>query len=310
MIEMDDTREVADVEALRTRTDADARFRRVFSGYDPNEVRAYVEQVKRVLAQQIIATKQEQESLIFELNSAKSEIQARNYAITSLKETLSQQEAQLNAANTQIGSLVQSVRTLKESLAEREAQLVAANTRITTLVQSAKAFQAERENIERIRAAAVKARAAAERVQVLEKEALQLRSALSQAGRSMESWRTERTRLMDENMHLRQELEYLRGMASPPAQDRDYGWNNPASYMPQRQAPPDLPQPENNKQTMLSQIVDKLANTFAEAYALVNQLRASEEPSHESAPQRSAQPRMQVLRPEGSYTDYIGGGRK
>ncbi len=41
--------------------------------------------------------------------------------------------------------------------------------------------------------------------------------------------------------------------------------NNPASYMPQRQTPPDLPHPENNKQTMLTQIADKLANTFAEA---------------------------------------------
>jgi hypothetical protein len=47
---------------------------------------------------------------------------------TSLKETLSQQEAQLNAANTQNRLARQSVRTLKESLAEREAQLVAANT--------------------------------------------------------------------------------------------------------------------------------------------------------------------------------------
>ena len=40
------------VEALRNRMDADARFHRVLSGYDPDEVRDFLEEMKRVLAQQ------------------------------------------------------------------------------------------------------------------------------------------------------------------------------------------------------------------------------------------------------------------
>ncbi len=316
---MNERRESRDegVNALRTRMDADARFRRVVSGYDPSEVRAYVEQVKRVLAQQTIAAKQEQESLIFEMNSAKSEIQARNYAITTLKETLAQQEAQLTAANSQIGALVQSVRSLKETIAERDAQLASANLRITTLVQSVKAGAADREELIRIREAAEKARAAAERVQLLEKEAQQLRGALSQAGKKMETWKTERARYMDDNTRLRQELDYLQNMPVVPTQAPDFGWNNPGQTAYVRQAQPmqpvqsfqqvqqEPPQSEN-KQELFSQIIDKLADTFAEAYALINQLRASGEPSRDAAPQRTNPPRMQVLRPEGSYMDYIG----
>ena len=52
------------IDSLRNRMDADARFRRSLSGYDPQDVRAYVENVKRIFAQQSRAAKQEQEDLI------------------------------------------------------------------------------------------------------------------------------------------------------------------------------------------------------------------------------------------------------
>ena len=61
------------IDSLRNRMDADARFRRSLSGYDPQDVRAYVENVKRIFAQQSRAAKQEQEDLIAQLDSAKSD---------------------------------------------------------------------------------------------------------------------------------------------------------------------------------------------------------------------------------------------
>lgn len=257
-----------DVDALRSRMDADARFHRALSGYDPDEVRAYLEDIKRVFSQQAKAAKQEQESLIAELDSAKSEIQARNCAI----------------------------KTLKETLAQCEARLTTASTRIATLIQSVKRYEAEREGLERLRAAAATARVASERAQTLEAETQQLRGTLSQAASLIETWKTERAQLIDENARLRQEVEYLRGLvkSAPPEQAAA----RPASAASQRftAAPP----PE---QAGPSQIADKLADAFAEAYALVSQLRTAAEPA------RASQPRMQVLRPDGTSTDYTINGK-
>ena len=98
------------IDSLRSRMDSDARFRRALSGYDPQDVRAYVENVKRIFAQQAKAAKLEQENLIAQLDSAKSEIQARNYGIKKFKELLVEREAQLNNANTRINALLQTVR--------------------------------------------------------------------------------------------------------------------------------------------------------------------------------------------------------
>ena len=265
-----DPREIG-VDALRSRMDADARFHRVLSGYDPEEVRAYVEEIKRVFSQQAKAAKQEQESLIASLDSAKSEIQARNCAI----------------------------KTLKDTLAQREAQLTTASTRIATLVQSVKRYEAERDGLDRLRAAAATARVASERAQSLEAETQQLRGTLSQAASLIESWKTERAQLIDENARLRQELEYLRGLIKSAPPEQAAARTAPAAA-PQRFAPVPAPAPE---QAVSSQIADKLADAFAEAYTLVSQLRtAGESP-------RTAQPRMQVLRPDGTSTDYTINGK-
>ena len=268
MNDRQDHREIG-VDALRSRMDADARFRRVLSGYDPDEVRAYVEDIKRVFSQQAKAAKQEQESLLTELDSAKSEIQARNCAI----------------------------KTLKETLAQREAQLTTASTRIATLLQSVKRFEAEREGLERLRAAAATARVVSERAQMLEAETQQLRGTLSQAASLIESWKTERAQLIDENTRLRQEVEYLRGLVKsvPPEQAAA---RPTAAAVPQR-----LGLAPRTEQDDSSHIADKLADAFAEAYTLVSQLKTSGEPP------RTAQPRMQVLRPDGTSTDYTIGGK-
>ena len=57
----------AGIDSLRSRMDADARFRRAMSGYDPRDVQAYVENVKRIFAQQTKAAKQEQDDLLAQL---------------------------------------------------------------------------------------------------------------------------------------------------------------------------------------------------------------------------------------------------
>ena len=257
------------VDALRSRMDADARFHRVLSGYDPDEVRAYLEDSKRVFSQQAKAAKQEQENLIAALDSAKSEIQARNCAI----------------------------KTLRDTLAQREAQLTAASTRIATLIQSVKQFEAEREGLEKLRAAAATARVASERAQALEAETQQLRGTLSQAASLIESWKTERAQLIDENARLRQELEYLHGLFKNAPPEQAAVRTAPAAPSP-RFSP--APPPE---QAVSSQIADKLADAFAEAYTLVSQLRTTGEPP------RTAQPRMQVLRPDGTSADYTINGK-
>jgi len=257
------------VDALRSRMDADARFHRVLSGYDPDEVRAYLEDIKRVFSQQAKAAKQEQESLIAELDSAKSEIQARNCAI----------------------------KTLKETLAQCEARLTTASTRIATLIQSVKRYEAEREGLERLRAAAATVRVVSERAQTLEAETQQLRGTLSQAARLIETWKTERAQLIDENARLRQEVEYLRGLVKNVPPEQGAARTAPAAASPRFTAVPPQEQPGP------SQIADKLADAFAEAYALVTQLRTAGE-----AP-RASQPRMQVLRPDGTSTDYTINGK-
>ena len=286
MSERGDRREDG-VESLRSRMDADARFRRVLSGYDPDEVRAYTEDVKRVFTQQAKAAKREQETLISELNAAKSEIQARNCAI----------------------------KTLKETLAQRDSQLDTANTRLTTLLQSVRQFESERESFERIRAAAETAHVSAERVQALETEAKQLRQTLSQAARLIETWKTERAQLLDENTQLRQKLDCLHGLfqGMMPEQNNSRAYAQP---LPQAQTPTAPARDEGRHlpvkempQMQPAQIADKLADTFAEAYALINQIRTAGEPARESAQPKAAQPRMQVLRPNGTTQDYSINGK-
>ena len=55
-----------DVQVLRSKMNADARFHRVLSGYDPEEVRAYVHEVRRDFSRLTNAAKQEQESMILQ----------------------------------------------------------------------------------------------------------------------------------------------------------------------------------------------------------------------------------------------------
>ena len=274
------------VESLRSRMDADARFRRVLSGYDPDEVRAYAEDVKRVFTQQARAAKHEQETLISELNAAKSEIQARNCAI----------------------------KTLKETLAQRDSQLDAANARLTALIQSVRQLESEREGFERIRAAAGAAHVSAERVQALEAEAKQLRQTLSQAARLIETWRAERAQLLDENAQLRQKLDSLHGsfQGMMPEQNNSRAYAQP----PAQTQTPAAPAREDGRYLPVkgmpmqpAQIADKLADTFAEAYALINQIRTAGEPAREPAQPKAAQPRMQVLRPNGTAQDYSVNGK-
>ncbi len=262
------------VDSLRSRMDADARFHRALSGYDPDEVRAYLEDMKYVFAQQAKAAKQEQESMIAELASLKSEIQARNYAI----------------------------KTMKETLAKREAQLTTANTRITTLIQSVKQFEAERSGIESIKNTAATARVAAQRAQGLEEEVRQLRSTLTQASSLIEEWKTERVRLIDENDGMRQELEALRLMMQNKQQEQRTGYT-PAAVKAPTKSDPRYQAVKEAEQSSCTQIADRLADAFAEAYALVNQLKVHSDAMKEEELAR-AQPRMQMLRPDGTVYDF------
>ena len=277
------------IDTLRSRMDADARFRRAISGYDPQDVRAYVENVKRIFSQQAMASKQEQEYLIAQLESTKSELQARNCGIKKLKDLLMDRESQLNNANA----------------------------RINTLLQSIKAHSVEREELERLRQE-IATNGSSERLQALEREAQQQRAAVAQATSLVETWKAERERLLVENERLRQEVNYLRSIATRPAPEPEpqpmYA-PNPAparqSYpdiFPQesRFAPPPQQQPAvSQQQKDFAQIADKLATMFAEAYQLVSQFRTAQEPQPEPQPQRPAQPYMQILRPEGTNADGL-----
>jgi len=281
------------IDSLRSRMDADARFRRSLSGYDPQDVRAYVENVKRIFAQQSRAAKQEQEDLIAQLNSAKSEIQARNYGI----------------------------KKFKELLVEREAQLNNANTRINALLQTVKAHGAEREELEKLRIEAA-SNGNIERIQALEKETQQLRSAVAQASNLVNTWKAERERLVEENERLHEEVYYLRSVAINPVQNVDAGraYQQQAyagGYeQPQRPARADVITAENRftqqaaqqaaqqntqqntqqsvtaQQKEFSQVADKLATMFAEAYQLISQFK-----SNLDAQPVVQQPQPQPMRP-------------
>ncbi|MEN6637003.1 MAG: hypothetical protein ABFC56_14205 [Clostridiaceae bacterium] len=292
------------IDSLRNRMDADARFRRSLSGYDPQDVRAYVENVKRIFAQQTKAAKQEQEDLIAQLDSTRSEIQARNCGIKKLKDLLIERESQLNSANM----------------------------RINTLLQTVKSHGAERDELERLRQEAASS-GNTERILSLEKETQQLRSAVAQASNLVNTWKAERERLMEENDRLREEVYYLRSVATKPSMD--YDTNRPytanAAYQtaydqPMRPTHADVIAAENRfaaqsaqqpmqqtyqqpvqpvaqqtastQQKEFSQVADKLATMFAEAYQLISQFKSNLDAQPDPQPQRSAQPSMQILRPE------------
>jgi hypothetical protein len=307
------------IDSLRSRMDADARFRRSLSGYDPQDVRAYVENVKRIFAQQTRAAKQEQEDLIAQLDSAKSEIQARNCGI----------------------------KKLKDLLVEREAQLNTANMRINTLLQTVKAHGAERDELERLRQEAASS-GNADRILSLEKETQQLRAAVAQASNLVNTWKAERERLMEENDRLREEVYYLRSASNKSAMDYDAGrayaanpqfpqayeqqmrqphadviaaenrfaaqsLQQPAQPSPQTYQQPQPMQPAqpmyqqpvpqqtaSTQQKEFSQVADKLATMFAEAYQLISQFKSNldAQPEPQAQPQRPVQPAMQILRPE------------
>ena len=302
-------RSVEGIESLRNRMDSDARFRRALSGYDPQDVRAYVENVKRIFAQQAKAAKLEQENLIAQLDSAKSEIQARNYGIQKFKELLMEREAQLNNANTRINALLQTV----------------------------KSHGVEREELERLRQEAASS-GNAERIASLEKETQQLRAAVAQASNLVNTWKAERERLMEENDRLREEVYYLRAVASrpmEPEQPQAYAQQNPYAnpyeqpMRPMRQdvitAESRFTQPSaqqvmqqpmqqpaqqqaqaSNQHREFSQVADKLATMFAEADQLISQFKSNLDAQPEPQPQpRQAQPAMQILRPEAVNADVF-----
>jgi hypothetical protein len=306
----------AGIDSLRSRMDADARFRRVMSGYDPRDVQAYVENVKRIFAQQTKAAKQEQDNLLAQLDSAKSEIQARNCAIKKLKDLLYERETQLNTAST----------------------------RINTLLQSVKAHGAERDELERLRDE-VAGSGNAERVRALEKETQQLRAAVAQASNLVNTWRAERERLIEENDRLREEVYYLRSVTVKPAQDQDsgYGFEQSSAALEQTmhaqrpdvitagnrfvQQPvqPPLQQPQQQpvqpmqnvqqpmqqqtqqatvspQQKEFAQVADKLATMFAEAYQMISQFKNN---LGVQPDQPRQQPPMQILRPDTVNADVF-----
>ena len=280
-------REEEGIDSLRSRMDADARFRRSLSGYDPQDVRNYVDNVKRIFAQQAMAAKREQEDLIAQLDSAKSEIQAKNYGI----------------------------RKMKELLIERETQLNTANTRINALAQAVKKHIPEREELEYLRQQAGGA-GVSERIRTLETETRQLRASMAQAAKMMESWKVERGQILEENGRLRREVQLLRANANaytqPPEAYRPYAAPVSPPEPPARQpyAESSASPAASVQQAEFSQTVDKLAMMFAEAYRLVSLLKTSapeppEAEPEQKQPPRPAQPYMQILRPEGTTTDNL-----
>ena len=278
------------IDSLRSQMDADARFRRALSGYDPHDVRMYVENVKRVFAQQAKAAKQEQEYLIIQLDAAKSEIEARNCGLKKLKDLLIERETQLNAANTRINALLNTV----------------------------KSHRAEREELERLRQEAA-GEGNAERIRALETETQKLRASVAQATNLVVTWKAERERLMEENDRLREEVYYLRAIGMRPATDAGEmrppepgayaaAYVKPYVQQPQRQpaqqqtAQPHPQQTGFSQQKEFSQVADKLATMFAEAYQLISQFKSSIDAQPELS-QRPAQPAMQILRPDASNAD-------
>ena len=301
------------LDSLRNRMDADARFRRSLSGYDPQDVRVYVENVKRIFAQQTRAAKQEQEDLIAQLDSAKSEVQARNYGI----------------------------KKFRELLVERESQLNTANTRINTLLQAVKSHGADREELERLRLEAAN-NGDSDRILTLEKETQQLRSAVAQASNLVNTWKAEREHFIEENDRLREEVYYLRTVSMKPAtefeanrpytapvqfssgyeqtmrplradviaaENRFVAQNTSQPVQQQFQQPIQQPmqqpvqQPIPSQQKEFSQVADKLATMFAEAYQLISQFKSGLDAQPEPQQQRPVQPAMQILRPDAVNAD-------
>jgi len=283
---------------LRSRMDADARFHRVVRGYDPEEVQDYLEQLKNVFDQQVKAGKREQEALIAALGAAKSEIEARNCAVKSLS----------------------------DKVAQREKELSDAAKRITTLVQYVKKYEAEREDVLRARSGLEQLRAQAQRAQTLEEENRQLRAALTKASSAGESWRQEREGITEENERMQSELSRLRAENARLAAERDEARS--FAYMaamesrgesarteqrtgrtesyPYAQTPP-APAPAPPAAALPAQAAGRLADIFAEAYEIVNQLRGESEPRSDQS-SRGA-PRMHVIRPDGTTGERGPGGR-
>jgi DNA repair ATPase RecN len=268
------------VDALRSRMDADARFHRVLHGYDPDEVRECLDEMKMAAVQQTKAAKQEQEKLLERLASAKSEIDARNCAMN----------------------------VLKESLAKKEDELNEASTRTATLLAHIKKYEAERQGYERLRGAVDGVRVANERIQTLERELQQLRNALSQAASVGETWKKERAHLVDENAQMREEISRLRAENTRLGAERDEARNY--AYMAtvegrqenERMSPhggyarQKIQEPPQQA-SIPPHIADRLADTFAEAYTLINQLRSGEGAAVDEESQHESRPHMQVLRP-------------
>ncbi len=286
------------IDSLRSRMDADARFRRVMTGYDPLEVRAYVENVKRIFSQQAKAAKQEQDTLIAQMDSAKSEIQARNCAIKKLKEMLLQREAQLSSANARIDLLLQSV---KKHEVERE--------ELNSLRELTKNFPPER-------------------VEAMQNEIQQLYAEKTQNNALLDSLKIEREHFSEENERLKQELYYQRAVAMRPMMP-DYesarlyaplnmpnipnfpSMPNMQNVQP-RQPYPEMAPTETKAAPQMStsvpkdfaQVADKLASMFADAYMLISQFKSGgTETQPETAAQRPAQPFMQILRPDGAVSE-------
>jgi hypothetical protein len=291
------------IDSLRSQMDADARFHRALSGYDPQDVRRYVENVKRIFAQQTKAAKQEHEYLIIQLDAAKSEIQARNYGIKKLKDLLVDRETQLNAANT----------------------------RISALLQAVKNHSAERDELERLRLELAEG-GNAERIRALEAETQKLRASVAQASNLVVAWKAERERLMAENDRLREEVYYLRAVTTRPAVDASVmrPFETQSAYattferppiqqpmqQPMRQSvqqpmQPPMQQPMQQttqqaafaQQKEFSQVADKLATMFAEAYQLISQFKSKLDAQPDFQQQRPMQPAMQILRPDTASGD-------
>ena len=260
------------VDELRSRMDADARFHRVISGYDPGEVCAYVEEVRRVFFKQAKLAKQEQESLLSQLESAKSETQARNCAIKSLKETL----------------------------AHRESLLSESNARVTTLVQSVKQLESERAGMEELKTANERMRAAEASAINLEQETQRYKTMMVKAANLIEKWKDDRTNLAEENARLKQETEYLRGLIQTVLQQKIDTPQNPAA----NQAAAHPGELRESAKAVTLQLPDTFTDAFVEAYDLVKKFRSIEEP-RKSVTLRPAQPRMQVLRPDGTASDCL-----
>jgi regulator of replication initiation timing len=186
-------------------------------------------------------------------------------------------------------------------------------------LQTVKSHGAERDELERLRQEAASS-GNAERIVALEKETQQLRAAVAQASNLVNTWKAERERLMEENERLHEEVYYLRSVAMNPAQTQDStrAYAQQAAYpayeqsaRPVRadvitaesrfaqQSAPTAQAGPTTQQKEFSQVADKLATMFAEAYQLISQFKTNLDTQQEpQQQQRQSQPTMQVLRPD------------